>query len=234
MVVATGRTSGEVIKIVTPASLENAEGNGFSTPSAVPTRIQFLFPASEFAGLPASNRRLVGYNFRSDALANQPVNWPHNSRIWMSTTDKTPQTLTTAFDDNHGVDKTLVHDGAFTLPLLGTGPPQGPRDIADGPRLQTPFDYDPSQGNLLLDWMQLDGGTPIPRIDVQSLASPGFRVLINQTSATAATGTLLNTPAVIRFEFDVVPEPSSIVLAGCALVSLVAQRRKSGSFPARF
>jgi hypothetical protein len=235
MIVATGtRTPGEVIKIVTPASLENAEGNSFTNPAAVPTRIQFLFPADEFAGLPTSNRRVVAFNFRSDVGQNQPVNWPHNSRIWMSTTDKTPLTLTTAFDANHGVDKTLVHDGAFTLPLLGTGPPQGPRDMADGPRLQTPFDYDPSQGNLLLDWMQLDGGTPIPRIDVHSIAGPGTRVVINQTSATAATGNLLNTPAVIRFEFDIVPEPSSIVLTSCALVSLFAQRRKSGSFPARF
>jgi hypothetical protein len=145
----------------------------------------------------------------------------------MSTTDKTPQTLTTAFDANHGADKTLVHDGAFTLPLLGTGPPQGPRDIADGPRLQTPFDYDPSQGNLILDWMQLDGGTPIPRIDVQSLADPGARVVINQTSATAATGNLLNTPAVIRFEFDVVPEPSTIALAGIILLCPFARRRVS-------
>jgi hypothetical protein len=234
MVFATGtRTSGEVIKIVTPASLENVDGNTSSTPAAVPTRIQFLFPASEFAGLPTSNRRIVAYNFRSDALQNQPVNWAHNSRIWMSTTDKSPLTLTTSFDANHGADKKLVHDGAFTLPLLGTGPPQGPRDIADGPRLQTPFHYDPTQGNLLLEWMQLDGGAPIPRIDGQLIASSGFRVLINQTSATAATGNLLNTTAVIRFEFDVVPEPSSIVMTGFASVCLLVRRRWSGSFPAR-
>jgi hypothetical protein len=230
MVVATGtHTAGEVIKIVTPASLENAEGNSFANPAAVPTRIQFLFPASEFASLPELNRRIVAYNFRSDALQNQPVDWPHNSRIWMSTTGKTPLTLTTAFDANHGADKTLVHDGAFTLPLLATGSAQGPRDIADGPRLQTPFDYDPSQGNLLLEWMQLDGGTPIPRIDVQSIAGPGARVLVNSTSAFAATGTLFNTPAVIRFEFDVVPEPSSMALTGFALASLLVWRRNRGS-----
>jgi hypothetical protein len=226
MVVLEGtHAAGEVIKIVTPASLENAEGNGFSTPSAVPTRIQFLFPASEFADLPESNRRIVAYNFRSDALANQPVNWAHNSRIWFSTTDKTTLTLTNVFDDNHGADKTLVHDGAFSLPLLGTGPPQGPRDIADGPRLQTPFYYDPSQGNLLLDWMQFDAST-IPRIDGQSFAGPGFRVVLNQTSATAATGTLFNTTAVIRLEFDVVPEPSTIALGAIVLLCPFARRRK--------
>jgi hypothetical protein len=228
MVVATGTHAvGAVIKIVTPASLENAEGNTFGTPAAVPTRIQFLFPASEFASLPASNRRVVAFNFRSDAGQNQPVNWPHNSRIWMSTTNKTPLTLTTVFDDNHGADKALVYDGAFTLPLVGTGPPQGPRDIADGPRLQMPFQYDPSQGNLLLEWMQFDGGTPIPRIDVQSIAGPGARVLLNQTSAMAASGSLLNSPAVIRFEFDVVPEPSTFVLTCVVFVCLPVWRREN-------
>jgi hypothetical protein len=225
MVAATAtQAAGEIIKIVTPALLENAEGNGFSTPAAVPTRIQFLFPASEFASLPASNRRIVAFNFRSDAGQNQPVNWAHNSQIWMSTTDKTPLTLTTEFDDNHGANKTLVHDGVYSLPLLGTGPPQGPRDFADGPRLQTPFDYDPAQGNLLLDWMQFDAST-IPRIDGQSLTSPGFRVVINQTSATAATGSLLNTTAAIRLEFDVIPEPSTLILMGITLIGMIASRR---------
>ena len=53
--------------------------------------------------------------------------------------------------------------------------------------------------------MQFDANT-IPRIDVHPVG-PGFRVLLNQTSATAATGTLLDTRAAIRFEFDVVSEP---------------------------
>jgi hypothetical protein len=211
--------------------LTNVEGNSFATPAAVPRRIQFLFPASEFAGLPALQQRIVAFNFRSDAAQNQPFDWASSdSQIWLSTTDKTPLTLTNTFDNNHGADKTLVHDGAFTLPLLGTGPPQGPRDIADGPRLDTPFDYDPSQGNLLLEWVRFDSGNT-PRIDNQQSTDPGFRVLLNQTSATAATGTLNNVPAVIRFEFAPVPEPSSIALTSLAFVCLLAWRRKSGCLP---
>jgi hypothetical protein len=221
--------SGEVIKIVTPPSLANVEGSSFAAPAAVPRRIQFLIPASDFAGLPESHQRIVGFNFRSDAAQNQPFEWTSSdSQIWLSTTDKTPQTLTNTFDDNHGADKKLVHDGAFNLPLLGTGPPQGPRDIADGPRLDTPFDYDPSQGNLLLEWMRFDSGNT-PRIDNQPSTDPGFRVLLNQTSATAVTGSFNNVPAVIRFEF--VPEPSTLILAALPFMGLFAWRRKSGSLP---
>jgi hypothetical protein len=228
-IVAIGTpASGEIIKIVTPPSLANVEGSSFATPAAVPRRIQFLIPASDFAGLPESHQRIVAFNFRSDAAQNQPFDWASSdSQIWFSTTDKTPLTLTNKFDDNHGADKTLVHDGAFTLPLLGTGPPQGPRGLADGPRLDTPFDYDPSQGNLLLEWIRFDNGNT-PRIDVQPSLDAGSRVLLNQTSATAATGSLNNVPAVIRFEFDVVPEPSSIALTCFALACLLIWRRKSG------
>ncbi len=67
----------------------------------------------------------------------------------MSTTDK--DNLTTVFDDNHGPDKTLVYDGEVTYPLLGSGPAGGPKDFADGPTLQTPFFYDPSMGNLVIE-----------------------------------------------------------------------------------
>jgi hypothetical protein len=228
-VVATGTpAAGEIIKIVTPPSLANVEGSSFATPAAVPRRIQFLFPASEFAGLPESHQRIVAFNFRSDAAQNQPFDWASSdSQIWLSTTDKTPQTLTNTFDNNHGPNKTLVHDGAISFPLLATGPPLGPRDLADGPRLDTPFDYDPSQGNLLLEWIRFDNGNT-PRIDVQPSLDPGSRVLLNQTSATAATGSFNNVPAVIRFEFDVVPEPSSIALTCFALACLLIWQRNSG------
>jgi hypothetical protein len=143
----------------------------------------------------------------------------------MSTTDRTPLTLTTVFSDNHGADQALVHDGPFSMSLLSTGPPQGPRDIAAGQRLQTPFHYDPSQGNLLIDWMRFDGGTPNPRIDTQAASTGGARVVLNQTSATALTGTLNNIPPVLQFEFAAVPEPSTIFLAFSACVCLFAWRR---------
>ena len=56
-----------------------------------------------------------------------PVDWTFDEQIWMSTTDK--DSLTTVFDDNHGPDKTLVHDGVISYPVLASGPTEGPRDL---------------------------------------------------------------------------------------------------------
>jgi hypothetical protein len=134
-------------------------------------------------------------------MQTEPVDWniPHE-QTWMSTTDK--ENLTTEFEANHGPDKTLVFDGAVSYPFLGTGPVFGPRDFADGPRLQTPFFYDPSKGNLLIESRDFDKDflTPVA-IDVTSV--PNVRGIINVGDANAATGTALNSAAVFQFEFDV-------------------------------
>jgi hypothetical protein len=226
-VLAAGRSaSAEIIKIVTPSSIRNVESPDVVNPAAVPARIQYLIPASDFASLPGLNRRIVAWNFRADASQTQPFNWTsNNSRIWMSTTDKTATTLTTTYDNNHGADKLLVHDGAISFPVLATGPASGPRNVADGPRLQHPFDYDPSNGNLLIEWMRFDGPTS-PRIDVLSLNAPGATVLLNQTSPTAVAGSLFIQPPVLQFEFDAIPEPSTCVLASLLLVAFAGRRQR--------
>jgi hypothetical protein len=179
------------------------EGGTSVRPGTNPLRIQYLVPASDFAGLPDSHRTIVSFNFRSDNNQTEAVDWtiPHE-RLWMSTTNK--ESLTSVFDDNHGSDKTLVFDGTFTYPLLGTGPPEGPRDFADGTRLQTPFYYDPSKGNLLIEAMDIDKGLISTIVDL--FTTPGeARTLLSAGNATAANGDLLDVAVVIQVEF--VPEP---------------------------
>jgi hypothetical protein len=228
IVAATGsRVSGEVVKIVSPSAQESLEGDLVRQPESVPTRLQVLIPASHFAELPTTHRLIVAWNFRADASQPVSVDWNFgDAQVFMSTTDKTPETLSNVFDDNHGADKTLVQDGAISFPLLATGPPQGPRDFAAGQRLETPFFYDPAQGNLLVERVTL-GGIPVsPLIDAQTYTGPGARGLVSTVSATAATGTLGKTPAVLQFEFEVVPEPSSLLVGGTAILGLFVCRRK--------
>ncbi len=220
---ATGSlVSGAETRIVSPPSAANAEGNRSATPNLNPTRIQFLIPASDFADLPESQRYIVAFNFRSDRTLTAPVDWtfPHQ-QMWMSTTDK--ENLTTVFDDNHGPDKTMVFDGAITYPFLATGPAAGPRDIADGPQLQTPFFYDPSQGNLLIE--QLDFETRFPQTTLDTVRIPNRNlVLLSDGNATAASGVLLDVPPVLQFQF--VPEPSSVALTSLAFICLLVCRRR--------
>jgi hypothetical protein len=222
----TSQAPAEIIKIVTPSSLQKVESPDVANPAAVPVRIQYLIPASDFAGLPGSHRGIVAWNFRADTSQSQSFNWSStNSRIWMSTTDKTATTLTTTYDNNHGGDKLLVHDGAISFPVLGTGPTTGPRNVANGPRLQHPFIYDPSKGNLLIEWMRFDGPMS-PRIDVLASNAPGATVLLNQTSPTAPTGSLFNLPPVIQFEFEAIPEPATCVLASVVLLAFTGRRSR--------
>jgi hypothetical protein len=225
----TNFASGESFRAVSPPSVANAEGDMSVTPGRTPLRIQYLIPASDFAGLPASHRFIASFNFRSDRTQTQPVDWIiPDEQIWMSTTNKT--SLTNVFDDNHGPNKSLVFDGTMTYPFLGTGPAAGPRPFADGTRLQTPFYYDPSQGNLLVELRDFDKNYPLPAsIDVVTIPSANIRLLINSGNPNGATGVPApNTVSPMRFEF-VVPEPSTLFLTGLAFIlGLLTWRPKNG------
>jgi hypothetical protein len=190
--------SGEVIRVLAPSSLAHTEGPNSGTPPRGPYRVQWLFPASDFGDLPPSHGPLVAWNFRADSAQTWPVDWNFaDVTLWMSTTDKT--SLTPVYDENHGPNKTMVHDGPLSFHVLGTGPAAGPRDVADGPRLQSPFHYDPSQGNLLIEWLTTEPSlTPSPTLD--GLPSPGFaRVMSGGPHATSANPAF-NT-GVFHFEF---------------------------------
>jgi hypothetical protein len=76
VVASTGTsTSAEVFRIISPSAQENVEGDLFARPSSAPNRIQFLFPASDFASLPASRRWLVAFNSRGDDRQTPAVDW---------------------------------------------------------------------------------------------------------------------------------------------------------------
>jgi hypothetical protein len=225
IVAATGtRAFGHEIQVVSPSAVANLEGNRSVTPAPGTLRIQFLYPASDFAGLPESHRLIAAFNYRADRTQTQPVDYTFpNDQVWMSTTDK--DSLTRVFDDNHGPNKTLVHDGTMSFPVLGTGPPQGPRDFADGTRLQTPFFYDPSQGNLLVERLVFADSIPVPSPTLDTQSTAEARVLATNVGfPNTPTGILQNEGPATQFEF--VPEPSAFVLTGLALVCLLAWRRK--------
>jgi hypothetical protein len=206
IVVSTGRfATCEVVRIVSPPAFGNAEGNSSVRPNVAPNRLQFFFAASDFAGLPPSQRFLVAFNFRGDRTQTQAVDriFP-DGEWWMSTTSKTGTSLSTVFAENHGPDKTLVHDGLLRFPILGTGPPQGPRDIADGMRLEKPFYYDPSQGNLLIEHIWRTTGSPVPQPTLDLQPTSEFTLLVGG-NPDATVGTRFTGYSVLQFEFAAAP-----------------------------
>lgn len=203
---------GDVIRIVSPPSAADIEGNSLVTPSKGPIRIEFLVPASDFAGLPASHRYIASFNFRADRRHTESFDYiiPHE-QVWMSTTSV--QSLTTGFDANHGPDKKMVFDGTMTYPLSGTGPDAGPRPFTDGTRLQSPFYYDPSKGNLLIELRDFDKNFPIQAsLDVVNILSANIRTLVSDNPNGAIGIQSPNNATILQFEF-VVPEPSTFGMA---------------------
>jgi hypothetical protein len=93
-------------------------------------------------------------------------------------------------------------------------------------RFQTPFYYDPSQGNLLIEQIHHTPTTPnpSPRNDVQS--TPGFTIVAGGFNTQATVGTLFTGLPVYQFEFAV-PEPSTIALMCLMSVNLLAFRCRS-------
>ncbi|NIP17252.1 MAG: hypothetical protein GWM87_03150, partial [Xanthomonadales bacterium] len=65
-----------------------------------------------------------------------------------------PGSLSLTFADNIGSDNTVVFSGPLTLTSADIGGP--PRDFDIIINLQTPFFYDPGDGNLLLDVRRYD------------------------------------------------------------------------------
>jgi hypothetical protein len=219
--------SGEAVRVVSPAAQENVEGDQSTQPAIAPNKLQFLFPAADFAGVPASQRWLVAFNFRGDQTQAQAVDWVFSdTEIWISTTEKTSDTLSTAFAENHGADKTLVHDGALTQSLLATG---APRDFANVTRFQTPFYYDPAQGNLLVERIDRGGSLPNPSPTIDAQSTSGFAVLAANFDVNATSGMRFPGLPVTQFEF--IPEPTASVLIGLSFICLAGQRSNAAAVP---
>lgn len=221
--------SGSPIHIVSPSSANGVEGDSSITPSREPNRIQFLFPASDFANLPESQRWLVAFNYRADQSQTEDVLWEFDEiELWFSTTTTDNSTLSTIFADNHGPDKTLVHSGAYSYQYLGGPATSGPREFAEGMRFQTPFYYDPTKGNLLVEQVHRRASNPVisPTSDV--VPTPGFTIVGAGFDLNATSGELFTSLPPTRFTF--VPEPSGGLMAGAGAACLASiwRRRKLG------
>jgi DNA-binding beta-propeller fold protein YncE len=140
--------------VVVPGSLEFVEG-GFD--NCIPLsgcvdkdRYQQVFDSSEFSG----PIWISEIRFRRDVGSAVPFSSSFsNVVIELSTTSAGPDALSTTFATNQGSDLTTVHSGALTLSSASSGGSPAPFDVSLV--LTTAFLYDPSQGNLLLDWRNL-------------------------------------------------------------------------------
>ena len=162
-------TQAQEIKIVSPSAYEDIEGGGeVGEDCCPPLRYQQVFPAADFAALGNKPHWIVGFTGRPDQSQMSPgtVHFPDNE-IRLSTTQRGPSNLSLRFDDNLGSDVMQFYRGPATFVTDAQGPGPGPREFfnSDFPAGVTPYLYDPSQGNLLLDAIGRQGGSPSHRGD---------------------------------------------------------------------
>ena len=218
--------------IVVPNTLATVEGNdnNFGPFFNNSVRYQQVFSASQF---PSSTGPLMitQIAFRPDGSVTDPslIIRFDSVQIDLSTTSRTPSTLSTLFASNVGADDTTVFNSFVFVNAPVTGPAGGPKDFTVAFALK-PFIYDPSAGDLLLDVRAIESGGGISApFDAES--NNPFTAHLDAPDISAASGTSFATGLVTEFQFTPVPEPSTLVLAslGTLLVGVGARWRQRRS-----
>jgi hypothetical protein len=207
--------------IVSPAGFQNTEGNSSGGGPTGFTRVQYLYPASDFPSV--LQHQLVGIAWRPDATTGPVTTSAASFALRLSTTSANE--LSTTFVANIGADETLVFNGPLTI---STPADQTPRKFDFSVDFQTPFHYDPTKGNLLVEFITTGFNVGDWRVDNQNVVSGPITLVQGNPSQSVASGAF-STLAVMQFTF--VPEPSMAVLGGLGLMCLFMGRRRRTAFP---
>ena len=218
--------------IVVPNTLATVEGNdnNFGPFFNNSVRYQQVFSASQFPSF-TGPLMITEIAFRPDGSVTDPslIIRFDSVQIDLSTTSRTPSTLSTLFASNVGADDTTVFNSFVFVNAPVTGPPGGPKDFTVAFALN-PFIYDPSAGDLLLDVRAIESGGGISApFDAES--NNPFTAHLDAPDISAASGTSFATGLVTQFQFTPVPEPSTLVLGslGTLLVGVGARWRQRRS-----
>jgi len=145
--------------LIVPNGFEHLEGNGWMTANMVDEgppgfRQQVVISHLQFASV-SGPIWITEIRLRPDVQVTTPRRFTYfDVECYLSTTDKTPQTLSTLFSDNTGADQKLIYSGDWTLSTDGGA---GLKNFDYVLECDEPFYYDPSQGDLLFD-IVCDGG----------------------------------------------------------------------------
>lgn len=214
---------------VVPPGVESVEGNGKALDTDPPpngARTQQVYPASFFSDVPVGQHTITAMAWRPDQAVASPQSSGIDLEIWLSTTEVGPGAMSMTFASNRGADHTLVYSGPITFETTAAGPAEGPRPFDYVIELQTPFEYDTTQGNLLREYVYKRGtfvGTEPPTADTQHGFGSTTTVIAFEDAATMAT---LAIDDHIITQFTFVPEPSTLLLAGAAGLGLLGSARR--------
>lgn len=118
-------------------------------------REQVVYNASEFPAYPIAIKEIL---WRPDGISGGPITTTiSNIQVNLSTTASTADHLSATFSENTGTNDTMVFSGAMNVTSSFTTLPNGTMAFDIDLPLQTPFIFDPTQGNLLVDIRNFTG-----------------------------------------------------------------------------
>ncbi|NQT38261.1 MAG: PEP-CTERM sorting domain-containing protein [Planctomycetes bacterium] len=216
--------------IVAPNFLADTEGNAnnkfpFSVEDSI--RYQQVFNSSHFASF--GTQWITQIAFRPDAASSAFEATIKRIQINLSMTSVTADSMSSTFLDNVGIDDTEVYaEGALLLSSANTnGNEAGAKDFDIVISLTTPFLYDPSKGNLLLD-VRNSEGTKTAQFDSHGVAGDPISRAFVYGSVDSLTGSTDTHGLVTQFSTTPIPEPSTLAaLISMGLMGLaIAWRRR--------
>jgi hypothetical protein len=169
------------ISVVSAHQYADSEGPNVSGPRPAAYRAQSIVHRSEFDALPVGGAWLTEYRFRPDGIV--PVGEGASfGRVHfsLSVTQVDPLDISFTFADNITGTQVVVYDAAWSSTVINPDPlGAATRPFDFRFTLETPYFYNPAEGNLLIDKIyEMAGGgvNGFPRFDNdQSNAFSGNR-----------------------------------------------------------
>lgn len=205
--------------LVAPAGFDKAPG---PVNNAIPfrfktSRYQQIYNATDLFGL--VGKQITAIAFRLDEQYGEDLVWSYvypKLDISMSVTPHEVDSITSDFEANHGLNRTMVRAGEYVVRALeGTSLPLNPFDLRFG--FESPFFY--SGGNLLVDFSMSLVYTDIAVMDADIASGSVNRVYREDRSLPKG---LDGIGLITQFTF--IPEPPSILLAA-AIIGLAGVAR---------
>jgi hypothetical protein len=162
-----------------------------------------IFDASQFAG--SGPIRITQFANRPDAIPGPSGPRFPTLQVFVSTTTQSVAGLSTTFANNIGLDNTLVFSGPLTLATANLPGPGNTKQFDIVFPFTTPFLYDPSAGNLLID-VRISSSTGANNLVRDTDTADTYTKFIYALgSANAQTAESAAEPFVTQFTFEPPP-----------------------------
>lgn len=194
--------------LVVPAVAIGADGNSSTTwPLDVANiRMVYVYDSSHFTGQGITTPVLLtGLSFRANAATTSWAGGTSNMVLGLSTAAVDYNSISTTFASNHGPDLATVFSGPLTTPPgSATAGTPGPFYVTIP--FSSPFLYDPSQGDLAIEYVSTGVVTAnMPSMDMVTTAGAALAKRVYSTTVTNTTGTLWSGEAANVIEFTYTP-----------------------------